>query len=1447
MAPLVIDLTFNDDEDERSPAKAAASALKSFLPRSTKQITSKDTEQKSVQSSGGAWSPVSRISSSPAQRRPVRPSPKEISEHKDDKGVLQNHIGVHDESGPPLLDNTIDEIRRIRAHRNEQSPLSRTSQVDYELPSGFRDYAGTRLLQRSEQQPKTTRNVASVDRVLSISPGRQVNKDLASGTADGGHGHLKHFLDVSPRSTSIYTKPVVSKGVQPSASPVAGSRDTSMRDDGEPIDLRPYKRRRIEDLKASQSVTRKSALDHVPQQSTVHAPPRHSVDGVLQFIGGPSNDESSLLKEDQTDQQLFDPANARDVTVKGPDVGVKAKTVTRPYPPTKRISAAAQLAESLLNDGEEKPVRSVTKPVLHGYELLDDARISSQSPYRQQRSDQRKKSFGMSGAGLMVKPDPLSSDGSEEKVKLGVLSRPNAQQHSTGSGLSPFLKSRNNMQPQISGGTARLPKRLPVKNNANTVHGTPYSAEEDALLVELKEVRDVPWDQMEQHFNGRTRGSLQVRYSTKLKNRSNISAFATAETQRVKENSGSGSVTPLGPSAGRPQRVSRNNEAYAGDGFVSWAEIKRRRLVEELESQEQLAEQSPRPTQSIPQFTTERVFTKSLSMIMRQRELGTNFGRSWAPTLVVPRELKEHVHDDIGPRRFFMGTSSDVTCVAWAPDGRQFAASSIAISDDRSMQYNKSNNLLLGDFERSTLVELPEHHIQRPVVDETSNVNGLSSMRQTQDSRLFMTVANVQFSPDSQVLYSAGSDRKARAYRFDKGVDKYRCIYELEHPARVDLLSVSNHDLLATACHQSTDGSIHVYNDEMLALSLSPSRNDSQINRSIYPSALRWGTTPRLSNFLLAGFSIDSTDDERDFAGETCLWDVASERRLELYATTRNVFDVAWNPVPTSASHVFAVASTPGSSKVNRRTRSIVQCFAPKQGSASRVLELECPAFDINDVVYCPYDDNLLAVGATDGKVYVWDQRYANNRQMPLHIFEHEESLNVLDHDRDCEIADTGIRFLSWGATSTRLYSGSSDGCVKIWNPYMANENAHVKDVATFSSAVMSGSFSPDYRELLIGEDQGRLNLLSAGFNDKTVRSMEPFKYSSAPVPGTGSAVPESHAAAKELLDTQQIQLRHMGALPKKQAVQGVSYLGPYLSPTSEQMNAADEELKAAQEAQHEAHSLAASAPSQSSVIYTSVRAADRRVEQVLGKISALQLKADDAMILAPRALDLQRQFKQARNERRELKKSDPAAFKRCKLECAYTPSHTDEDGVPDNHRSEDRIPAALWPSKALDLHLAPPEDILEAGLTAQCTICFLPAPRPLNQGKPARCTKCCFKASGLTSSCKNCGTPVRLLDAQAKTGLCERCSFACFRCGRTAMLGEDLRHVACPRCDLVWSVGALGYELVRGRHKGVGESDGPRDGVDDEHDDNDGGEEFGEAEIMYYLSRCGAERRITT
>ncbi|KAK6398877.1 hypothetical protein LTR65_000434 [Meristemomyces frigidus] len=865
---------------------------------------------------------------------------------------------------------------------------------------------------------------------------------------------------------------------------------------------------------------------------------------------------------------------------------------------------------------------------------------------------------------------------------------------------------------------------------SKTSHGMLFTPADDALLAQLKEVDNLGWDVVHAYFPTRSRAAIQVRYSTKVKGK------ALAAVQQFKQ-----SMIPKQPQLPPPpppplaatsktlqhptgngdyqapaRRKKRGGGASVLDGFVFWSQVKH--VLDDPEPERADNAATSFVIETGPVAREDRIYPSSMSRLLRQRELGGNGGRgSRALRRCVAEEMKNHVLSEYRLNKHYENTCGDVTCLAWATDGERFVAGSIAISDDRSMQYNSGRNLLIGDSKSAMLQELPEHHIPRPVIDGGSgNVNGEHAMRESQDARLFMTVAAVAFSPNGKRIYSAGSDKKVRMYRVGGDIHEAKCRYEIDHPAAVDLLTVSSDGLLATACHSGEDGSVRVYACKQktydLKLSLSPSRTDAQSPLPLFPSALKWGVAAQHSKFLLAGFSSDSVDDARDTAGETALWNVEIGYRIPLSTVTRNVFDVAWNPSPSSSSTSFAVASTPGTGKSSRGKRSVVQLYAPGQDGARQVIEWECPAFDINDVLYCPYDDNLIAAGATDGKVYIWDKRFASRSQSPLHVLAHEESVNVLDHRFDKESTDTGIRFLSWGATASRLYSGSSDGIVKVWNPYRSPGNALVKDAATFKTAIMSGAFSHDYRDLLVGEECGRINLLSIGSEgdgdneDGCCRLSSTFRLRSAPEPAKPTTSP--FAPARELVQSKQIELRPMGAIPIRQAVQGPAYDGPYLIPSNKQWTEAQSAYGQALDAQNAAHTQLDVPSSQASVAETTTRDADNRVKAAQAALERLQSRHDESVGLELVSGGNQSALRAAEKGRMQLEALISHPAERCQLDCNYLPKELDiTAGVPDTLRSEQRIPAALraLPNQRLEITDLDCEGLYNAGLAGRCLV----------------------------------------------------------------------------------------------------------------------------------------------
>lgn len=66
-----------------------------------------------------------------------------------------------------------------------------------------------------------------------------------------------------------------------------------------------------------------------------------------------------------------------------------------------------------------------------------------------------------------------------------------------------------------SGGTKNEFRVAPMRNSK-----AKFTADDDELLIELKENQKYSWKRIAQHFPGRTPGALQVRYCTKLRKKS---------------------------------------------------------------------------------------------------------------------------------------------------------------------------------------------------------------------------------------------------------------------------------------------------------------------------------------------------------------------------------------------------------------------------------------------------------------------------------------------------------------------------------------------------------------------------------------------------------------------------------------------------------------------------------------------------------------------------------------------------------------------------------------------------------------------------------------------------------------------------------------------------------------------------------------------------------------
>ncbi|KAB8234630.1 WD repeat protein [Aspergillus alliaceus] len=399
----------------------------------------------------------------------------------------------------------------------------------------------------------------------------------------------------------------------------------------------------------------------------------------------------------------------------------------------------------------------------------------------------------------------------------------------------------------------------------------------------------------------------------------------------------------------------------------------------------------------------------NLNRLLQDREMGC----------LVNRKVSSCVLSNLRLSKTWKGASNDVIVLAWSPDGTRFAAGATAQCDEHNMEYNRGNNLILGDLATNSLEELPDHCIPRPTLVSRGAVS---------DHRLFMSVTACQWFEDA--LYTASYDNTVKLWKFPN--QRASCYQTLAHDSKVQVMARSNFDkdLLATGTQ-----SIWLWKiDEPRPNYLDLPRQRSKRDIELVPTSLAWGTTSMTRAILIAGMS-----EKGDGVPQNGLlggWHIneASATPIQLLPNSQNIFDVKWHP----SLPLFATASS-------------------TRGGGTTLLSSK-------------------STSCTDGITYVWDNR---NPDTVLHRLQHGDPLNQIDETLPREQADVGVRLALWGSSVNQFYTGASDGTLKNWNILRSPDDALVQDIASFGEEIMCGAFSPDKSDLLIGDAAGGLHLLS--------------------------------------------------------------------------------------------------------------------------------------------------------------------------------------------------------------------------------------------------------------------------------------------------------------------------------------------------------------------------------
>lgn len=461
------------------------------------------------------------------------------------------------------------------------------------------------------------------------------------------------------------------------------------------------------------------------------------------------------------------------------------------------------------------------------------------------------------------------------------------------------------------------------------------------------------------------------------------------------------------------------------------------------------------------------------------------------------RPIDTEMMSDMKPWKSWKGASGDILALTWSPDGTRFAAGAAAKIDPLNMQYNRRNNLVLGDVKNNRLKEIPDHWIARP---NAMNVD---------DPRLYMSVTDMQWVGDR--LYTASFDKTVKIWDASCSND-ISCVQSLMHDSQVELTTVSPFDsnILATG----TDA-ITVWDTRDAENPTSTILPIDRPNAKFASTALAWGVTPATKTFLAGGMS--EPGDEPNYKGHLGLWRAREDcfEAIKVSSYSQSIHDLKWH---SSLPHyVTASPEDPHNARIKgigTRTKSIVRVFSIEASMrVPCIMEFSCPALDVNQVTFCPSDNRYLTASCTNGATYVWDHRKGDRI---LHELWHGDPINPIAHDSSREAVDVGVRVALWGSSAGQFYTGASDGVLKRWDIRRSSEDALLQNLQTFQDEIMCASFSPDQSHLLVGDSGGAVHVLSSGPCADPEITEFCFEHASGPLAGQPDAPQETVRSATD-------------------------------------------------------------------------------------------------------------------------------------------------------------------------------------------------------------------------------------------------------------------------------------------------------------------------------------------
>ena len=497
-----------------------------------------------------------------------------------------------------------------------------------------------------------------------------------------------------------------------------------------------------------------------------------------------------------------------------------------------------------------------------------------------------------------------------------------------------------------------------------------------------------------------------------------------------------------------------------------------------------------------PEHPQDRSAERMSSLLLaREMEGNIGFGRMRRYENF-QNEFRKAREDGLDMVAEFTNCAGDIETISWVSDD-YLVCGTTAHSDSHNQQYNKPGNLLLCSTRQGTLRAYPDHRIPRPRVE--NGENSTEAMRQSQDPWLYASVVSSDYDSVHKRLYTSSFDKTVKVWSVEGGMMILLATWR--HEGNVNFVAAAKDgsgrvataaDVPAQAVRIYTVNPNDISGSTYQAFSCSRTDANESDKWAYYPATIQWGKAPQTKHLLAVGYSprsVESGDDhdipedKRD-TGEITLWDADKGYRVPVTtATSANVFEITWHPTLQR----FICATSPCGHKVEPGIRTQVHIFVRdkdrKEQAYCEYRSLDCRAADINELTFMPNSlwHAYVTAACTDGKVYVWDTA---QRDEPIHVLEHGNSLEGIVDVQEREKLDTGVKFTAWGSSADRLYTGSSDGVVKVWN-VRNRRKPYVRTLLEAPGAISRGAFSPDLSKLAIGDATGRVFLFSVDKRDE--------------------------------------------------------------------------------------------------------------------------------------------------------------------------------------------------------------------------------------------------------------------------------------------------------------------------------------------------------------------------